>query len=164
MEREQVAGPSSHRSRWRPYLTAAAVVVAVAAALWYVSAPPKGEDGYRDRLGSAAESVRSQVESARIWSEAFLAGDATTPATLVGFEEAERDSEAAASQLESYEPPQGLLGLRSRFSSLTSEASAAIGELRIAAQLEEWDRIAELAEPLPDLSARLDRLEEKARR
>ncbi len=138
------------------------MVIAGAAALWYLTAPPKGEDGYRERAASSTETIRSQVQIARIWVETFEDGESTGAAALVGLEEAERDASSAANEFEGFEPPAGLVDLRAGFSSLAAETTDRLGSLRIAAQQEEWERLDELAAPLPDLAERLKRFEEAA--
>jgi hypothetical protein len=139
------------------------VVVLVGLTVWYVSAPPKGSDGYRERMGETTRTVRSQVQSARLWAAAFTAGDSLSAPTAVALEEADQDASAAASQFESYEPPDGVIALRARFVSLASEATGALADLRIAAQREEWRRLGVLAEPLDALAVRLARFERRAR-
>jgi hypothetical protein len=137
-----------------------AAILALGGALWYLTAPPKGLDGYRERAASTAESLRSQVETSRIWVETAADGKATHAATLVGLEEAETDATSAASKFESFEPPAGGLKLRQRFSATSDDVTAALADLRIAAQLERWQEIEGLAEPLPGLAEDLRRFEE----
>ena len=67
-------------------------VLIVAAAVWYVSAPPKGSDGYRERMAEVTRTLRSQVQSARIWAQTFDDGNAMRAATTVGLEEADSDA------------------------------------------------------------------------
>lgn len=116
------------------------VVLVGAAALWYLSAPPKGADGYRERAASTAATIHSQVQLARVWVESREDGETTGAATLVGLEEVEGDALSAAAAFGGHEPPSGLLGLRSELDSLASDATDALAALRIAAQQEEWMR------------------------
>lgn len=139
-----------------------AAIALVAAALWYVTAPPKGVDGYRERSASTAETLVSQLETARLWAQGEEEGKALRTTVLVGFEEAEEDAGAAASQFESYEPPDGVAGLREELTGLAAEATEALAALRIAAQQERWEDVPELARPLPELSEKLSALEERA--
>ena len=139
-----------------------AVATVVAGALWYVTAPPKGVDGFRERSAATAETLRSQIQSDRLWIETLRTGDATHTASLVGFAEAEQDAAAAASQFESYEPPSGTLELRATLSQLSTDVTDALAAIRIAAEQERWDRLGELAGPLPQLAARLQAFEERA--
>lgn len=146
----------------RTALPTLAVILATAAALAYVTAPPKGLDGYRERAAAGAETLGSQVESASLWVETHAAGRAITAATLVGLEEAEEDAEAAASKFEAYEPPSGTASLRAEFVSLTGDTNEALSRLRIAAQQERWEELPDLAAPLPRLSNEWSRFEERA--
>lgn len=135
-----------------------AAILAVAASLWYVTAPPKGLDGYRARAAYTAGTLRSQVQSARLTADAVTDDKLPHAAALVGFEEAESDAASAASGFETFEPPVGAGRVGARFVSLASETTDALAALRISAQQERWDRIRSLAEPLPGLAARLDDL------
>lgn len=137
-------------------------IVIAAGALWYLAAPPKGEDGYRERAASSAETVRSQVQVARIWVETLEDAESTHAAVAVGLRQAEADALSAANQFESYEPPSGLVELRDRYSALATEATDALAALRVAAQDEEWERLGELSRPLAPIAAELEGLEEDA--
>ncbi|HEX5984485.1 MAG TPA: hypothetical protein VFY69_09795 [Solirubrobacterales bacterium] len=139
-----------------------AAIFVTAAALWYVTAPPKGVDGYRERAASTAETLVSQLETARLWAQSEEEGKALRTSVLVGFEETEEDAEAAASAFESYEPPDGVADLREELTSLAAEATEALAALRIAAQQERWEDVPELSRPLPELSEKLSALEEGA--
>jgi hypothetical protein len=141
---------------------ALAGVLVTAAALAYVVAPPKGLDGYRESAAASAKTLGSQVETATLWSQVLDQGKTTTPAALVGLEEAEEDAKATASGFEGYEPPAGAAVLRSRFAALAGEAISALAGLRVAAQQGHWDQVARLSAPLPGLSDELARFEERA--
>ncbi len=146
----------------RRLLVLTAVALVAAASLWYLTAPPKGIDGYRERAASTAETLRSQVQSTRIWLESVEDGDSTHAAALIGFLEAEQDASAVASDFEAYEPPTGTFGLRSSLSALSSDVTEALGALRIAGQQEEWAALGRLARPLARLNTELARFEERA--
>lgn len=137
-------------------------IALVAAALAYVSAPPRGLDGYRERAAATAETLGSQVETALLWSATYGEGKATEAATLVGLEEAEEDADTAAAQFEAYEPPSGGLPYRSDLAALSGAVTDALAQLRIAAQQERWSELPRLSAPLPGLSSRLGRYEERA--
>ncbi len=136
--------------------------VVVVAALWYVTAPPKGVDGYRERLASTTETLRSQVQIARIWAEALTDDKATKPAALVGFRETESDAQSAISEFQAHEPPSGVLGLRAEFVSLSAHVLDPLSALRIAAEQERWDEVGRIARPLPGLAERLRAFENRA--
>ena len=139
-----------------------AVVAVVGAALWYVTAPPKGADGFRERAAATAETMRSQVQTVRIWVRTLAEGDATHAAAAVAFTEAEEDAAAAASQFESYEPPTGTLKLRSALTGLATDTTDTLASIRIAAEQERWGSLGRLTDPLPTLATELQHLEERA--
>ncbi|HEX6227966.1 MAG TPA: hypothetical protein VFZ41_00720 [Solirubrobacterales bacterium] len=128
-----------------------AAILAIAGALAYVTAPPKGLDGYRERAAATAETLASQVETASLWVQVQADGKATTAATLVGLEEAAEDGRAAATTFEGYEPPTEAVTLRGRFASLAAEQERWLDLPALSAPLsglaEEWTRFEERAEP-----------------
>jgi hypothetical protein len=138
----------------------AGVLVAVAAVA-YVVAPPKGLDGYRESAAASAKTLDSQIQTAALWSEVLDQDKTTTPAAMVGLEEAEGDANATASDFEGYEPPAGARALRSRFAALAAEAIDALRALRVAAQQGRWDEVPKLGAPLSGLSDELARFEER---
>ncbi len=148
---------------WRPAAYAMLAVALVAASFWYVTAPPKGLDGYRERAGQRLETIRSQVQSSRIWLESLDDEEATRSATLVGLREAERDSSESQSDFQEQEAPDGTARLRARFGDVASRAVDALRALRVAAEQERWDELPRLAEPLPRIAADLERLEQEVR-
>lgn len=149
-------------STFRLGIVVFACIAVVAAALAYVLAPPKGLDGYRERAAATAETLGSQVETALLWSRTYRAGKATPAATLVGFEEAEEDADAAAAEFEGYEPADGGTAYRRELTLLASEVADALSQLRIAAQQERWGELGDLSAPLPGISTKLSRFEERA--
>lgn len=148
--------------RFRAFALPFVAILAVAGSLAYITAPPKGVDGYRERAASTAETLVSQLETARLWAESEHEGKALTTSALVGFEETEKGAEAAASKFEGYEPPDGVAALRSELVALAGEATEALARLRIAAQQERWEEVAELSRPLPELAEKLTAFEERA--
>jgi hypothetical protein len=150
------------RDRAKVALGTFAAIALVAAALWYVTAPPQGVDGYRERAAATAETLVSQLETARLWARTEEEGKALRTTVLVGFEETEEDAGAAASQFESYEPPGGVAALREDLTGLAGEATEVLTALRIAAQQERWEDLPELSRPLPELSERLSAFEQRA--
>lgn len=138
------------------------MILGVAAALAYVTAPPKGSDGYHERAAATAEALVSQLETARLWAKNESEGRALRTTALVGFEETEEGAEAATSRFEGYEPPDGTSDLRSELTKLAREAIEALAALRIAAQQERWEEVPQLSRPLPELSEELSAFEERA--
>ncbi len=137
--------------------------VVVVASLWYVSAPPRSPDTYRERAAKTAATLSSQVQTARIWVRSSEDGEVTRQAATVGLREAEADANKAASKFETYDPPRGLVDLRSRVSSLAADVTDSLATLRIATAHEQWSQLPRLAEPLERLVNRLDELEKTAK-
>ncbi len=133
-----------------------AAAVAVLASLWYVEAPPRTVGDYRERTAMTAEALRSQVETARLWVRELEDGNATREAATVAFREAERDATAAAAEFAAWDPRGGTRGIRSDLTTVASDVTDALAELRIAAEDGRWDKVAALAEPLPGLAERLE--------
>jgi hypothetical protein len=139
-----------------------AVAFLLAAALLYVTAPPRGLDGYRERAAYTTEALGSQVQTALLWAETRDDDKALAPATLVAFEEAEVDAATAASSFEGFTPPSGGERWRTRFVALAAEVDDALARLRIAADRGRWEEMPALSEPLPRLARELARFEERA--
>lgn len=139
-----------------------AAAVAIAASLLYITAPPQGIDGYRERAATTARTLVSQAGTASLWVRTHGRGRATDAATLVALEEAEHDARAAATTFEGHEPPEGGLELRRRLASLAGDVNDVLSRLRIAAEQERWDQLGDLGRPLPAISADLSRFEERA--
>ncbi len=133
-----------------------AAVAVLAASVWYVQAPPRTAGDYRERAAMAAETLRSQVETARLWVRELEAGRATRRAAVVGFREAEADAEAAASEFAGFDPRGDTREIRSDLTALGAQVTDALGQLRIAAQDGRWNALPALAGPLPELARRLE--------
>lgn len=135
-----------------------ALAVVVVAALWYLQAPPRGVEAYRERAADTVQTLRSQVQTARLWSGEVQAGRVTRPAATVAFREAEEDAEAVASQFAGYVPPPEAEPLRESVTSLSNEVTAALAALRFVAERGEWERLGQQTAPLDDIVRRLERL------
>ena len=146
----------------RPGLLIGAATIIVVASLWYVQAPPRSPGGYRDRVSASAETLRSQVQTARLTIRAVRSGDSTHPAASVSLKEAEEDADKAAAAFAGYDPPRGTSDLRSDLTTLGDEVTSALSDLRIAAARGEWQSLPQVAAPLPKLSERLDQLARRA--
>lgn len=127
----------------------------------YITAPPRGLDGYRERAAHTAEALGSQVQTALLWAEAHDDGKAFSTSTLVSFEEAEEDAVAAAKSFEGFTPPRGGERWRTRFVALAVEVNDALAQLRIAGAQGRWDEVPALSAPLPRLASELTRFEER---
>jgi hypothetical protein len=75
-----------------------AVMLTLAASLWYMEAPPRTVGDYRERAAMTVERLRSQVQTATLWVGEVEEGNATREAATVAFREAEKDAAAAASE------------------------------------------------------------------
>lgn len=150
------------RVRTKPVL-AAAVGLVVLASLWYVQAPPRSAGAYRERALMTVETLRSQVQTTRIWLRALADDESTRHAAKVGFREAEEDAHKAASAFERYDPPTGTDALRTRLTSLAGEVTDSLGRIRIAAHRGEWRQLQQRRGPLAELSRRLEALKQDAR-
>lgn len=142
---------------------AVAAGLLVLACLWYVQAPPRSADAYRERAVKTAETLRSQVQTTRIWLRTVADDESTRPAASVGFREAEEDAGNAASTFESYDPPTGTDALRRRLTTLAGEVTEALAQVRIAAHRGQWRELPQRGAALAELSERLDELEEQAK-
>jgi hypothetical protein len=148
------------RSVW----TLPAVAIVVVAALWYVQAPPRTVGDYRERAGMTIETLRSQVESARLWTGAVKDDRVTPQAATVAFREAEEDATAVASEFAAWDPPGDTRDLRASITRLASDVIDVLAKLRIAAEDERWNALLRLSAPLPRLADRLQWLARTAER
>jgi hypothetical protein len=146
------------------YLTLVLAAVVTVAAVWYVVAPPRSQSAYRERAAQTAESLRSHVQTARLWADAERRGRATREAATIGFDEAETDAQATASTFSAYDPPPGTKDLRTRVTRAATDVKDALATLRIAAHRDAWSRVPAAARPLEELATRLDGLAREARR
>ena len=135
-----------------------AIAIAVLVAVWYVAAPPRTVGDYRERSVMTLETLRSQVETARLWTRAIANDRVTRQAATVAFREAEEDASAAASEFAAWDPRGDTRALRSTITTLGSDVVDSLAKLRIAAEDERWDELPRLAAPLPRLADRLERV------
>ncbi len=147
--------------RAKPVLVVA-VASLILASLWYVQAPPRTAGAYRERAVKTAESLRSQVQTTRIWLSSLADDESTRPAASVAFREAEEDADKAAATFARYDPPVGTDALRSRLTSLATEVTDALAQVRIAAHRGRWEKLPERRGSLAKLSKRLDDLRKEA--
>ena len=154
--------PRVHPMRRRAIGLVVALGVVVVAALWYLQAPPRSVEAYRERAADTAETLRSQVQTARLWSREVQGGRATRQAAAVAFREAEEDAEATASEFARYVPPQETEELRTALTSLAHEVTDALAELRFVAERGEWEQLEQQSVPLEPLAQRLERLAARA--
>jgi hypothetical protein len=143
-------------------LSVVAIAAVVGVGLWYVVAPPRSVDGYRERASSTAEVLRSQVQTARIWLRTLARGDALRTSARVGLRESEEDASAAAEGFQRFDPPVGTDAVRAGLSELSSQTTARLADIRIAADRGQWARLPQLGGRLPALADRLRRFAQRA--
>lgn len=149
--------------RTKPVL-AVAVGVLTLASLWYVQAPPRSASAYRERAVMTVETIRAQVQTTRIWLQTLADDETTQQAASVGFVETEEDAHKAASGFETHDPPSGTDPLRTRVTSLASDATDALAQVRIAAHRGQWEDLPRRRPELAKLSKRLDDLKSRIER
>jgi hypothetical protein len=143
-------------------LGAVLLVLSVAGSVWWVQAPPRGPTAYRESTETTLRKLSSRSETARLWIEQFERGRVTESATAIALDEADRGATSALSQFESYDPPRGLEPLRTEVAKLGNELTTALGDLRIAAHQDRWERAGEVADRLHTLTGQLKALSGKA--
>jgi hypothetical protein len=148
----------------RAWVVGVAAGVFVLGSFWYVQAPPRTVGDYRERAALTVETLRSQVESARLWVQALEEERTLRPTALVGLREADEDASTAAAEFAGWDPRGDTRRLRSQIATLAAEVTDALGALRVEAEDGQWDALPELAAPLPRLSDRLQALAEQADR
>jgi len=139
-----------------------AVGLVMLASLWYVQAPPRSAGAYRERAADAADALRSQVQTTRIWLRTVARDESTRQAASVGFREAEEDAAAVAAAFEGYDPPSETDALRQAVSRAGDRTVASLAEVRIAAHRGEWQALPRRRDALAELARRLDELEQQA--
>jgi hypothetical protein len=147
---------------WSRSLLFSAAAILIAGSVWYVVAPPRTAGDYHERAALTAQTLRSQVESARLWVEAVESDRVTREAATVAFREAEDDAAAAASEFSAWDPIGDSRDLRSEVTALAADVSDALAALRIAAEDERWNELPHLVERLPQLAEKLDRVARSA--
>lgn len=130
--------------------------------IWWVQAPPRGSEAYRESAETAIEKLRSRTETARLWIEQLERDRAPHVAVEVSLREAETGATSALAQFEGYDPPRRLEALRAGVASLGNEVTSVLATLRIAARQDRWAELPRLAEPLTRLSSRLEALSRRA--
>lgn len=141
----------------------AVLAIAIVGSLWWVQAPPRSADSYRERAAATLESLRSHVQTARLWEQSEQRDDAFRTSATVGLEEAEADANKTASKFEGYEPPSGTDDIRSEVSAVATDTTDLLSRLRIAAHRGDWDAVHENARSLEPLAERLEQLAKAAR-
>lgn len=145
-------------SGMRSFLVAAGAIALTGASLWYVVAPPRSEQAYRDRAADATATVHSQVVTAELWAREAAGGDAFTTSAVVGIEDAERRASNAAAAFAHHDPPDGLDATRADVTHLLTEATDLLASVRIAAHRGRWGDVASARAELDRIARDLEAL------
>jgi hypothetical protein len=146
----------------RRVLALVAVVLLTAAALWYVQAPPRSPDSFRERTEETALTMRSQAQVTTFWVQAVSAGRVTQQAATVGIEDAERDAQATSARFAGWDPPPDLSNLATQLAGTGSDLVAVLREVRIATHRGDWAQLPATAAQLGPLADRLAGLARRA--
>lgn len=133
------------------------VLFAAAAAIWYVQAPPRGTDDYRERAGETVGDLISQVQTARLWVRGIDDDRVTRTAATVAFEEVEKAARSADSRFEGWDPPRETESLHVRVSEAGGSTIEVLSELRRRAHADQWQGVVDSGAALDELAARLER-------
>ncbi len=131
--------------------------------LWWVQAPPRGDEGYRKRSAQTAESLRSHVATARLWVREVADERVTRGAAAIALEESSSGADSTASSFESWVPPSHLDQLRTRVADAASATTDLLGEVHVSAEQDEWQRVADSEAKLRELEVRLTKVAAEAR-
>ncbi|MDG9715614.1 hypothetical protein [Streptomyces sp. DH24] len=138
----------------------ACCVLTLVVALSACVGPSRSETDYQEKVANTAEAARSAVQTARLVVDAAEEGRALGPYTARALSDAETALDSVATHIGSVQPPTThSTALRSRVTSVLEDCRAALADLRIAARAGRFGELGRLAEPLPRLAARLQRLE-----
>jgi hypothetical protein len=131
--------------------------VAVLLLVGACTGPVRSSEVYESKAGQTAETAASAVQTA------LLAVDAANGSKAFGryltqvLVQAEEDAGSAQGTFDGIQPPdQRADQLRGRLDDLLTEATGTLAELRIAARRGRFAELPELAEPLPEVAAKLD--------
>lgn len=147
------------RASWLVPVVLAALVLGGA---WHGHAPPRSADAYSKVAADTAAFLHSQLETARLWVESHPQ-DAFDTSVVVGIEEAERDAVVTLERFAGHDPPAGTNPLRTRLTALGQRATTLLGEMRIAAHRQDWDRVVRLSDAMARPSRRLEQVSVEAR-
>jgi hypothetical protein len=140
------------------------VVASIAvAALWYLQAPPRTTGGYAERAADTAATLRSQAETARIWTEVVRDDKTLLTSAAVGLEETDTDASTALGDFEQLDPPRGGVPIRDDLTRAGDTAVTLLADLRIAAQDRDWAEVERRRDALARMGRRLEALERRLR-
>jgi len=131
--------------------------LAVLLLLGACTGPVGSTNVYESKAGATAETVASAVETARLAVDAGSQGKAFGRYLTQVLAEASEDADAAQGTFDAIQPPDRRADeLRGRLDELLGQATGTLAELRIAARRGQTGELAEPAEPLPEVAAKLD--------
>jgi hypothetical protein len=131
--------------------------VAVLLLVGACTGPVRSSQVYESKAGQTAETAASAVQTALLAVDA-ASGDKSFGRYLTQvLVEAEEDAGSAQGTFDGIQPPdQRADELRGRLDDLLTEATGTLAELRIAARRGRMAELPKLAEPLPEVAAKLD--------
>jgi hypothetical protein len=117
---------------------------------------------YEGKAVSAAEAVRSAVETARIAAVAGAGGKVTGQFVSVVIHEAEIDASGAQGAFESIQPPDDRSDrIRGELTEILDGAVEELADLRISARRSQIEGFPDVAVPLVEIARRLERFIEE---
>jgi len=131
--------------------------VAVLLLVGACTGPVRSSEVYESKAGQTAETAASAVQTALLAVDAANGGKAFGRYLTQVLVQAEEDAGSAQGAFDGIQPPdQRADQLRGRLDGLLTEATGTLAELRIAARRGRFAELPELAEPLPEVAAKLD--------
>ena len=131
--------------------------VAVLLLVGACTGPVRSSEVYESKAGQTAETAASAVQTALLAVDAAKGSKAFGRYLTQVLVEAEEDAGSAQGIFDGIQPPdQRADQLRGRLDDLLTEATGTLAELRIAARRGRFAELPELAEPLPEVAAKLD--------
>ena len=136
-------------------------VVAVMLLVGACTGPVRSSPVYESKAGQTAEVVASATQTALLAVEAARDDKAYGRYLTQVLVEAEEDAGSAQGIFDGIQPPDDRADeLRARLDDLLTEATGALTDLRIAARRGRFAELPELARPLPEVAAKLDKFAE----
>jgi hypothetical protein len=123
--------------------------------------PSRTDEDFRRKAANTAAAMVAVVETARVTAGAAGSGRLLAPYVAVTLSNAEDDANGIVATFDSVQPPSAAAdALRAGLDAALQPAASTLAGLRIAARRGQLDRLPSLAEPLGELSARLERYAE----
>jgi hypothetical protein len=133
-----------------------ALVIVLLCSTVACAGPSTTRSDYRDKAAQTAQSMRSLLATASLAIEGARAGRQTSPFTNVILTEAETDARAVQASFATRQPPvTGQDDLRADLDRLLTQATAALGDARIAARRSDTGAMEDTAQTIDDLRRKL---------